>query len=203
VNQARGPVGTALFRELAHLARRAFAAPQALLRQATALNPGALWPRVVLSHALLQEGRNFDAAEQALRDVLALDAGNAVARNNLAVLLRNRQRAATDRVITCATLDPSAELDVPADPIVIETNPDAAAVCEQAQADEPRKKAVGPFPEVPPGLTLAGVPPGNSLSTTLGRGYATNREANQRVDRSQATRLAARSTRERTPRRRG
>jgi Flp pilus assembly protein TadD len=43
--------------------------------------------RVLLSHALLQEGKDWPAAEQALRKVLELDPGNVEARNNLAVLL--------------------------------------------------------------------------------------------------------------------
>jgi hypothetical protein len=36
----------AVFRAWAHLARRDFAAALALLRQTTAANPGAVWPRV-------------------------------------------------------------------------------------------------------------------------------------------------------------
>ena len=43
---------------------------------------------------LLQEGRDLAAAERALRDVLALDPQHAEARNNLAVLLRERERLA-------------------------------------------------------------------------------------------------------------
>ena len=53
----------------------------------------ALWPRAVLSHALSQEGRDLDAAERALRDILALEPQNAEARQNLGVLLRNRELA--------------------------------------------------------------------------------------------------------------
>jgi hypothetical protein len=41
----------------------------------------------VLSHALMQEGRELRAAARALRDVLALDPLNAEARHNLSVLL--------------------------------------------------------------------------------------------------------------------
>jgi cytochrome c-type biogenesis protein CcmH/NrfG len=49
---------------------------------------------VILTQVLLQEGRDWDAAERALRAVLVLDPGNAQAQQNLAVLLRQQGRAA-------------------------------------------------------------------------------------------------------------
>jgi hypothetical protein len=49
---------------------------------------------VILSHVYLQEGRDWPAAERALRDILALDPGHGEARRNLAVLLRDRGRQA-------------------------------------------------------------------------------------------------------------
>jgi len=48
---------------------------------------------VFLSHALLQEGRDPDAAEAALSDVLLLDPSNPEARHNLAVLRQQAQAA--------------------------------------------------------------------------------------------------------------
>ena len=48
---------------------------------------------MILSHVLLKEGRDPDAAERALRDVLELEPSNAEARNNLAVLRRGRERS--------------------------------------------------------------------------------------------------------------
>jgi Flp pilus assembly protein TadD len=75
------------------LARGEFGRGRALLAEVIAAHPRALGPRLLLSHALLQEGRDLDAAERALRDVLALDPGHSEARNNLAVLLRQRQQA--------------------------------------------------------------------------------------------------------------
>jgi Flp pilus assembly protein TadD len=45
---------------------------------------------VFLSYTLLQEGNDLAAAERALRQILSLDPGNAEARQNLAVLLKNR-----------------------------------------------------------------------------------------------------------------
>lgn len=53
--------------------------------------PEAVPPRVALTHVLLQEGMDLEAAERALRTVLSLVPDHAEARNNLAVLLRQRQ----------------------------------------------------------------------------------------------------------------
>jgi hypothetical protein len=60
-----------------------------------AAEPRALWPRVVLSHVLLQEGQDWQGAERALCDVLALDPRHAEAHRNLAVLRRQRAAAAS------------------------------------------------------------------------------------------------------------
>ncbi len=79
-----------VLRARGHLARREFTQAQQLLRATVARAPQAVWPRVVLSHTLLQEGKNWLAAEQALRDILALDPDNAEAHHNLQVL-RTRQ----------------------------------------------------------------------------------------------------------------
>jgi len=117
------------------MAHGEFPKAQALLRDTIAVGPHALWPRVVLSHALIQEGRDLDAAEQALRDVLALDPGNAEARNNLAVLLRNRERGAADQVFAGTAGDrpaPKASYDS----FVADTRSDAAMVWERASEDE-------------------------------------------------------------------
>jgi Tfp pilus assembly protein PilF len=91
--EAHGPVEAAVLRARGLLARGEFAAGRGLLEQTIAVQPRALWPRVVLSHALLQEGRDPNAAERALHAVLELDPGNAEARTNLAVLRRQRQQA--------------------------------------------------------------------------------------------------------------
>jgi glycosyltransferase involved in cell wall biosynthesis/predicted Zn-dependent protease len=94
--RAQGGVEAAVLRARGHLARKDFAAARGLLQGAITQAPQALWPRVILSHVLLQEGRDLAAAEQALRDVLALEPGHAEARNNLSVLLRQRRRQAQD-----------------------------------------------------------------------------------------------------------
>jgi Tfp pilus assembly protein PilF len=86
----------AVLRARGHLARQDFAAARVLLEETIERLPQALGPRVILSHALLQEGTDLDAAEQALRSVLALAPTHAEARNNLAVLRRQRQRLAEE-----------------------------------------------------------------------------------------------------------
>jgi len=49
-----------------------------------------------LSRAYLQEGRDWKAAGQTLRDVLALDPEHAEARSNLEVLLRRQIGQSSD-----------------------------------------------------------------------------------------------------------
>jgi tetratricopeptide (TPR) repeat protein len=84
----QGALEAAVLRARAHLARQEFPAARQLLEAAVRDWPQALAPRVILSHVLLQEGRDWAAAEQALRDVLALDPNHAEARHNLALLLQ-------------------------------------------------------------------------------------------------------------------
>jgi glycosyltransferase involved in cell wall biosynthesis/Tfp pilus assembly protein PilF len=76
-----------------HMARKEFDPAQRLLHEAIGRWPRAMWPRVILSHALLQEGKDLEAAEEALRDVLVLDPGHHEARHNLALLLEQQNRA--------------------------------------------------------------------------------------------------------------
>jgi Flp pilus assembly protein TadD len=80
----------ALLRARAHLARGECPAARALLGPLITRSPDAVGPRVLLSIALLREGSDPAAAEAALRDVLALEPGNAGARHNLELLLRQR-----------------------------------------------------------------------------------------------------------------
>src|SRR5207302_1759963 len=81
-----GAPEAALLRARAHLARAEFAPARALLGGLIAQAPQALAPRVLLSHALLQEGADPDATARALHAVLVLDPQHAEARHNLAVL---------------------------------------------------------------------------------------------------------------------
>jgi glycosyltransferase involved in cell wall biosynthesis/Flp pilus assembly protein TadD len=87
-----GAVESALLRARGHLARREFKAARTVLERAIAEAPRALAPRVVLSHVFLQEGSDTEAAENALLSVLELAPEHAEARNNLAVLRRDRER---------------------------------------------------------------------------------------------------------------
>jgi tetratricopeptide (TPR) repeat protein len=87
-------VAVAVLRARGLLARRDFAAARALVETALKHRPteALLW--VVLSHALLQEGRDPDAAERALRKILELDPADGEARTNLAILRRQQGQAA-------------------------------------------------------------------------------------------------------------
>jgi tetratricopeptide (TPR) repeat protein len=82
----QGALDAGVLRARRHLAGREFAQAQEVLRATIARHPGAVWPRVLFSRALLQEGRDCDAAERALRDVLAVDPGHPEARRNLLAL---------------------------------------------------------------------------------------------------------------------
>jgi tetratricopeptide (TPR) repeat protein len=85
---ARRPLEAAVLRARLHLARKDFATARQLLEETIARSPRAVYPRQILSHVLLQEGRDWAAAEKALRDVLALDPNHAEAKRNLELLRR-------------------------------------------------------------------------------------------------------------------
>jgi tetratricopeptide (TPR) repeat protein len=86
-------VGLTVLRARAHLARGEYTAANSVVEDSLTRHPEevALW--VVLSHALLQEGADWDGAERALRRIMELDPDNTEARSNLAVL--ERQMAKT------------------------------------------------------------------------------------------------------------
>jgi glycosyltransferase involved in cell wall biosynthesis/Tfp pilus assembly protein PilF len=92
----RNGVEVAVFRARGHLARREFTPARRLLEEAIAQDPHALEPHIFLSHVLLQEGQDGDAAEAALRAVLDLDPQHSQARHNLQVLLRQQGRRPGD-----------------------------------------------------------------------------------------------------------
>jgi Flp pilus assembly protein TadD len=62
--------------------------------------PAELAPRILLTHALLQEGSDEAAAERALREVVACDPHLAESWRKLAVLLRKQGRLA-EAATTC------------------------------------------------------------------------------------------------------
>ncbi len=90
----RDSLVAAVLRGRKHLALKECAAARDWLGRAIAQHPREIWPRLLYSRVLLQEGSDPNAAAQALRDVLALDPSNAEARQNLAVLLKDRPSAA-------------------------------------------------------------------------------------------------------------
>lgn len=73
-------------------ARREFRSAKAELEAWIARSPAELRPRELYSHAWLQEGLDWSAAEQALRAVLELKPDHAEARRNLSVLKRQQER---------------------------------------------------------------------------------------------------------------
>jgi GT2 family glycosyltransferase/Tfp pilus assembly protein PilF len=88
--QPSARIAATLLRARGHLSRREYGDAKRLLQDALGQHPDdtALW--VVLSHALLQDGKDWIGAEKALRMVLQLDPQNREAQNNLAVLLRQQ-----------------------------------------------------------------------------------------------------------------
>ena len=83
-------VESAILRAQGHMARREFAAAKSLLVEVKERFPNSLLPRVLMSHALLQEDTDHDAAERALREILAMDPNHEPARQNLRVLLSQK-----------------------------------------------------------------------------------------------------------------
>src|SRR5262249_24407335 len=82
----------ALLRGRGLLERKEFAAARAALTGVIAARPRAVLPRLLLSYAYLQEGKDWEGAERALHDVLALDPAHQEALHNLAVLVRQQGR---------------------------------------------------------------------------------------------------------------
>jgi tetratricopeptide (TPR) repeat protein len=85
-----GPLEAGLLRGHALLARRDFTAARQLAESLVAQHPRTVKARELFSYALLQEGRDSEAAEKALRDVLQLDPAHPDATNNLSLLLSRR-----------------------------------------------------------------------------------------------------------------
>jgi GT2 family glycosyltransferase/predicted Zn-dependent protease len=92
--QALEPDGIDLqiLRARACLVAKEFTEARRILTAIIGRAPNAVYPRVLLSHVWLQEGRDWEAAETALREVLALDPANAEAKCNLGVLLRQQSK---------------------------------------------------------------------------------------------------------------
>jgi GT2 family glycosyltransferase/Flp pilus assembly protein TadD len=91
-SRCRTKTEASVLRARSRLLKKEFDSARAILEEAITENPNALWPRVVLSHVLLQNGGDDTLAEQALRSVLELDPNHAEARHNLGLLLAERDR---------------------------------------------------------------------------------------------------------------
>lgn len=87
------PVDRAVLRARGHLARKEFAPARQLLEETVARAPEAPWPRRVLSHVLLQEGKDWQAAA-AHRQAIAIRPDYVDAYNNLGLALAEGRRAA-------------------------------------------------------------------------------------------------------------
>ncbi len=89
---ARRPqdIAPTVLRARALMARKEFSSAQTLLEQTLKTTPKDVWVWLVLSHCLLQEGRDMSGAERVLRKVLELDEGNIEVRQNLSLLLRKQ-----------------------------------------------------------------------------------------------------------------
>jgi tetratricopeptide (TPR) repeat protein len=84
-------IEAAVLRSQKHLARRELTAARLLLEKTIAEAPDAVGPRIVLSRVLLAEGRDVEAARQALREVLRLDPNHREAQRQLAQLRQTAQ----------------------------------------------------------------------------------------------------------------
>lgn len=82
------PAKVGWLRARGQVQRGEIAAARRTLASVVAQDPSALGPRVLLSQVLLQEGRDWVAAERALRDVLEIEPNHAETQHNLRVLLR-------------------------------------------------------------------------------------------------------------------
>jgi tetratricopeptide (TPR) repeat protein len=87
------PIDALLLRARAQMVRRKFGEARRLAEMAISQAPQAFAPRDVLSHILVLEGRDWAAAEAAVREVLARQPNNPTAKINLSVVLRQREAA--------------------------------------------------------------------------------------------------------------
>ena len=89
------PAKVGWLRARGQVQRGEVAAARRTLGGVVAQDPRRSGPRVLLSQVLLQEGRDWAAAERALRDVLEIDPNHAETQHNLRVLLRRLGKEST------------------------------------------------------------------------------------------------------------
>jgi glycosyltransferase involved in cell wall biosynthesis/Tfp pilus assembly protein PilF len=85
------PTEAKLLKARERMARKDYTSARRLVEEAIAQAPGAIWAREMLTHVLMAEGRDWAAAEKAILDVLAMDPGNAPAKQNLAAVQARRR----------------------------------------------------------------------------------------------------------------
>ncbi len=79
----------AMLQASAHLVRREYADARQLLEQTIVQSPPTLlWPRVLLTEVLYQEGKDWAALENAIHEVLAIDPHHSGAKEKLAALMQ-------------------------------------------------------------------------------------------------------------------
>jgi tetratricopeptide (TPR) repeat protein len=87
-----GSLWEPFLRAQCHLARQEFSAARNVLEETISRFPQELSLWVLLSHALLKEGRDWFRAEQVLRKILELDPNQTETRNNLEILMEKLRR---------------------------------------------------------------------------------------------------------------
>jgi tetratricopeptide (TPR) repeat protein len=90
-DHSHGQKEAMLLRARYHFTAEEFGAARALLVQIIESDPKFLPAKVLLSHVLLREGKDWDAAEKALREILAQDPNSVETKKNLEILLIQRQ----------------------------------------------------------------------------------------------------------------
>ena len=88
----RNEVGLAALQARLATARGEFVRAREVLSQALETYPQEEYLWILLSYALLKEGRDWAEAERVLLKILELEPTNAEAKQNLEVLRNNRQR---------------------------------------------------------------------------------------------------------------
>jgi tetratricopeptide (TPR) repeat protein len=81
------------------LAGKEYEPAKGILRDLATKNPAWVYPRIILSHVLLQEGKDEAAAEQVLREIVELDPSQAESWRNLAVLYRHQKKLAQSAAV--------------------------------------------------------------------------------------------------------
>src|SRR5260370_24511793 len=76
------------------LAGKEYDPAKGILRDLAIKNAAWVYPRIILSHVLLQDGQDEAAAEQILREIVELEPSQAESWRNLAVLYRHQKKLA-------------------------------------------------------------------------------------------------------------